>query len=250
MNNDYGTLETQIELLKMMKDLHVFLVDNSINYSLCGGNLLGAIRHDGFIPWDDDFDIVMSRSEFNKFFNKYKKLTDTPYVLERDGWVWRIRNREKLVGGVPPTIDFFIMEPVTRNSVLYMVQIALLRILQGLLKEHYYWERYSIFFKICLKITYYMGKLFNRERLFKAYDSISQWGYKNPSDKCSQFNDQFKILTVKYDSNVLDGFILHKFEDTEFYILKHYDHFLRTQYGDYMKLPQEKDRKPMHGAED
>ena len=249
MNNDYGTLEIQTELLKMMKDLHVFMVNNEIRYSLCGGNLLGAIRHEGFIPWDDDFDLVMTREEFNKFLHKYKAVMDSPYILERDGWVWRIRNKNKLVDGVPPTIDFFIMEPVTRDKVLYFIQIISLRLLQGLLKEHYYWERYSLFYKICLKITYYLGRLFNRESLFKVYDSISQWGYKKPSNKCSQFNDQFKVLTVKYNADVLDGYELRKYEDTELYIIKHYDHYLKTQYGDYMKMPPEKDRKPMHGLE-
>ena len=249
MDNEYGTLETQTELLSMMKTIHTIMIENNIKYSLCGGTLLGAIRHNGFIPWDDDLDLVMTRVEFERFVRVYKRLKNKPYSFERDGWVWRIRNNKKIIEGVNPTIDFFVMDPVINSRFVYFFQIGLLRILQGMLKEHYYWERYSFFYKICLKVTYYLGKLTSNKSKFRKYNRISKWGYKNPSDKCSQFNDQFRVLTVKYDANVLDDYMLKEFEDTEFYITTRYEHYLRTQYGDYMKLPPDDERKPMHGTE-
>lgn len=249
MDNKYGTLEIQTGLLSMMKKIHTIMVQNNIMYSLCGGTLLGAIRHNGFIPWDDDFDIVMTRKEFKKFLKKYSEIADKPYTLERDGWVWRIRNKKELVNGVAPTIDFFLMDPVPKNRLVHCIQIALLCFLQGLLKEHYYWERYSFAYKICLKITYYLGKPFSSNRKFKVYNSISKWGYQNPSDKCSQFNDQFRAISIKYNSEVLDEYTLKQFEDTKFYITKQYDHYLTAQYGNYMILPPEENRKPMHGKE-
>lgn len=250
MDDRYGTMEIQSELLRMMKTIHTIMEEHGIQYSLCGGTLLGSIRHEGFIPWDDDFDLVMNRNEFIKFSGVYCRLADKPYLFERDGWVWRIRNMNQLIDGVAPTIDFFLMDPVPKSRFVHKIQLALLRFLQGLLKEHYYWDRYSTFYKVCLKTTHALGKCFSGERKFKWYDRISTWGYRNPSDKKSQFNDQFRIIGIQYDADVMDNYVLHQFEDTEFYIMEKYDHYLNTQYGDYMTLPPESERKPMHGKEE
>ena len=58
----------QIQLigLDILKDIHRFCIDNNLSYSLAYGTLIGAIRHKGFIPWDDDIDIVMPRPDLNQ----------------------------------------------------------------------------------------------------------------------------------------------------------------------------------------
>lgn len=64
--NQLSSLEIKSELVKMLEWIHSFLTENQISYSLVGGTLLGAIRHKGFIPWDDDIDLAMTRSSYYK----------------------------------------------------------------------------------------------------------------------------------------------------------------------------------------
>ena len=64
--------EIQAVNLEIMKEIHVFCVNNHINYSLAYGSLIGAIRHKGFIPWDDDIDIMMPHQDYELFSKTFK----------------------------------------------------------------------------------------------------------------------------------------------------------------------------------
>ena len=64
--------ELQLFSLEIMKDIHTFCMEHHILYSLLDGSLIGAARHKGFIPWDDDIDIIMRRPDYELFCNSYK----------------------------------------------------------------------------------------------------------------------------------------------------------------------------------
>ena len=81
MNNDKLS-PLQLKLLEMMKWFHEFCEKNNIRYYVLGGTMLGAARHKGFIPWDDDIDIGLPRKEYEKLARLMQSTDCLPYVLE------------------------------------------------------------------------------------------------------------------------------------------------------------------------
>ena len=72
----------QLVLLDMMKDIDKVLKEHNIDYILFSGTLLGAVRHGGFIPWDDDIDIAIKRTEYKKLIKALKESLPDKYVFQ------------------------------------------------------------------------------------------------------------------------------------------------------------------------
>ena len=85
INNAKTLNEVQAYMLDMLKHLVSVFYDNDIKYYIIGGTLLGAIRHKGFIPWDDDIDLGMERSDYEKFLKVCEKQLP-PYMRLRVYW--------------------------------------------------------------------------------------------------------------------------------------------------------------------
>lgn len=80
-----GMTAHQTLLLEMLKDIDIVCKRHRISYQLFAGTALGAVRHHGFIPWDDDVDIIMSRSEYERFFKEAAKdFDETLYLPSRN----------------------------------------------------------------------------------------------------------------------------------------------------------------------
>ena len=75
--------EVQNVSLEILKDVHAFCESHNIRYSLAYGTLIGAIRHKGFIPWDDDVDIIIPRPDFERFCQEFQSAKG--YKLYRPG---------------------------------------------------------------------------------------------------------------------------------------------------------------------
>ncbi len=253
--------------LDIAKDVHQFCVNNSIRYSLGYGSLLGAIRHKGFIPWDDDIDIIMPRPDYDRFCQIY---TSEKYKLATPGNAYiaysRVFDNKKTFCRTlgrwlkyedeGAFVDIFPMDPVQDDYMQFLAQrdrakkwlkmqldnrgakkhlLDLFRILP--FKEAFR----SLM--VTLHNKYFYEEETNMDIISQKYQEVlaeNKWESARYCALLAYVNDYAsKQIPIQY----WDELILADFEDTKFYILKSYDGFLTNIYGDYMKLPPEEKRE-------
>lgn len=251
VNNEYGTLEIQEGLLGLLKNFHSFCIDNDIKYSLDWGSLLGAVRHKGFIPWDDDIDVMVDRQNYMRITQKMK---DDCRLMIDDGspdtlWIKRIRYKEEYTyGGYPPTIDILVMDYAPNNKFIRKLKVVLALFMQGMLKVKPNFKKGNAILKLCSVFTHYVGKLFSREKLLKWYDELAIRNKRSQELTC--YFEEYSCMGRYYRHDLLDNIISMEFEDTEAYVVRDYHECLTIQFGaDYMTPPQMNDRKPRHQIE-
>ena len=246
--NKYGTYEKQKKLLAMMKDIDLILRTKGVKYSLCGGSLLGAVREKGFIPWDDDIDIMVDRKNYRRLIEALAGIKEyTPYQVNRYLWIDRIQYKDdKRHPLYADTIDIFVMDNCPDNDLLRKIKLFLIMTLQGMMKKDRDYKNASLAMKLCLIITYVMGKAFSDKRKFKWYQKIAQYGNNRKTRFMTGYTDLFKCLSLRYPGSLFDKINDCSFEDAKFMITAEYDSYLSTQYGDYMTPPDEKDRLSIH----
>lgn len=218
LSRKYGTYEKQQELLTMIKTVDQFFSENNIVYSLCGGSLLGAVRENGFIPWDDDIDIMVDRSNFNKIIDLFtNKKCGLPFSLKRHLWVDRIqKDNDDREGLFATSIDIFVMDHCPDNIILRHIKVILIKILQGMMKEEQMYSGKSLLYKVSLWLTHVFGKLFSKEKKYHWYHKIAQIGNQRPSLYLTGYTDLFKLLKLRYTGKLFDRIVMH--------ILKRWQH--------------------------
>lgn len=259
--------KAQLLMLKILKEVHKICEENNIKYFLSDGTLIGAIRHQGFIPWDDDLDIGMLREDYEKFCKIAPQIlsenfilqnfqTDKGYglqfgkvILKNTVWIEKVaKNTNRQWSGI--YIDIFPYDNITENKKMQKLINRLYIFIQGLILIKFKYINISNYESMAKKLKYVLKKIYlctiSKKLLIHIRDSI-----------CKRYLNKSKTLVTKYGGNFYKNqnpynfykdLTLQTFEDTSFYIPKNYDKILKNLYGNYMEIPPiEKQRQ--HGIE-
>lgn len=244
-DNDLKKLhEVQVEILK---DVDRFCKENNITYFLIAGTLLGSIRHKGFIPWDDDIDIMVDRRNYEKIL----KTAKSPINIDHDSssalWVDRVRLDSDLISSLKPTMDIFIIDNAPDGQFLRKLRVLELRFVQGMLKSTPNLKKGNVLYRVATLVSYLVGRLFTVEQKVRLYSWLSQRSNKKDTAKKASYNTDFVDMSKLYSKDIIDEVIEVPFEDIRVYITKTYHQCLIDKFGsNYMTPPSEEDRIPKH----
>ncbi|MBQ5934428.1 MAG: LicD family protein [Bacteroidales bacterium] len=244
--------------LELLDDVHSFCLANGIRYSLCGGTLLGAVRHQGYIPWDDDIDIMMPRSDYERFIQMYQSEQNTVIDLRKDATTVELcvkvsRNgtsmTDKLLGrtlwGI--NIDIFPVDGIPDDYKNMLDEILHLRKRLGQICPFYrVVQRHKIqwFLKYCIKriVFFYPGSIISLKQ--RIYRISTRYNLKETPLGAALFGSYGKKEVIP--SETFKHFTNISFEGKDYLAIQDFHTYLHALYGNYMKLPPEKDRVSHH----
>ena len=262
--------EIQSEELKqiefnLLKKIDYICRERGWRYSLCGGTLLGAIRHKGFIPWDDDIDIAMPRKDYELFLNyviangkEYgiqivsprtsscyaylaAKVCDTNTIMEENNF-----KRDGLKMGV--YVDVFPIDGLgtkTKAKKHFNATRFERELLVARNWKRFFRSKTHAWYIEPVRFAFWMMSRF--VSTLKLVDKVETYYAQFPLEKseyaavvCGSYRER-EILPTE----VLNTFTTVDFEGSRFMAFKKHDDYLRSIYGDYMKLPA-KDKQISH----
>lgn len=259
----------ELEILKVVANVCEEL---KLDYFLMYGTLLGAIRHKGFIPWDDDLDIMMKRSDYDKLLDyfiehehellPYKLFSkennpDYPFMIARicDTRYKYVADNEADCG-MGLFVDVYPLDgaghtwkEVERKGVYFrfLSSMCFLATRERFFVDHVeYSSKKSIGTTIVKFPLYIIAKILGRDFFFKKLDKLK---VKYQYDLCdyvgpTTWQSDYRRDVMKKE--LVDKTVFVEFEDGMFRVPERYDEVLKQKYGDYMKLPPKEKQVATH----
>lgn len=243
-----------------------------IKYLLDAGTLIGAVRHQGFIPWDDDVDLAFMRNEYEKFIKAAQK--ELPEGLHL--WFPADMAKKNVFYDFTPKIiyensrktlpneetafyneelnhicvDLFILDEIAENHVMQKGQILLNKVIYGMAMGHRKsldYKKYNGLQKLQVMLLAFIGKRISMKRLcqWEKRAALAQTKGKSALLYYSNYQPDYVHMTVPREGSESTEELL--FEGERLLVPKGWKEVLNVVYGDYMTLPPEEKRVPSHG---
>lgn len=245
-----------LEILIYVAD---FCEKNGIRYSLAYGTLLGAIRHKGFIPWDDDIDIIMPRKDYERF----KQLYHSDKYPFSDITV--NKSHPTCMGKVYDTKTVFCYKKIIRRSYGLFIDVFVVDNFPNMVSERQRWLK-------TIKMFQHINSAKNTSivdlyRAYKGRRRLQEMLLKLTPVPLGFVQNKISVLSVRYNNSVtglvgitvsvdnpkdtypadlFEHYTEVEFEGHRFSAIKNYDLWLKTCYGDYMQLPPKEKQVSKH----
>ena len=262
MESNKSVRQIQMKILETMKYIDALCRENGIEYYIMGGTALGAVRHGGFIPWDDDLDIFMTPDQYGKFKAVFEADNSPMFVLQE----WRTTPQYLEYAKVRMNGTTFIEEAFQDRKDMHhgiYVDIMILHKVpenKGIQKLVYYESKFVTLYALFQRN--WKPKTKSQALVLKCLKFLPcKWMAKIAYRRIYRYDDWqdyykycYWITPAKFRSGLFDRSFFEKpvdipFEDTKLLGSEKINEYLAYRYGDYMKLPSEEARKAaVHAA--
>ena len=250
---EYDIKEVQAVMLDILTVVDELCQKHGIKYILDGGSMLGAVRHGGFIPWDDDLDIAMLREDYEKLMEVCKTELPEEYLwqsaetepnyplnfakIRKKNTVYKERSYKDLDMNQGVYIDVFPIDNTNPEKLpKQLKKLAFLHIVKFTKLKIYKKKKRFLFYPFCLESKKSMDK--------RAKRLMTQENHTK-TDLVYKICHAGKMKPT-YPRSIYEDVIRYPFCGKEFYIPADYENFLRGRFGDYMQLPPVDKQQPCH----
>lgn len=259
--------------LKILTEIDRICRKYHISYMLDAGTLLGAVRHQGFIPWDDDVDLAFTRKNYDAFLKVVKReLPEGMSFLDcksmRGGKAFFdftsriIYDHSRMHPDTPKMdyyegklnhlwVDLFILDELPDHKAAAAWTLLLHKGIYGMAMGHrdsIDYSKYSRFHKLAVGLLANAGRLVPMKVLFRLQDKAARKDGKGRSNLLYYSNYQPDYLYVTLQKKWCQETVDLEFEGRRLMAPKGYRHVLQWVYGDYMTMPPEDERVPAHST--
>ena len=234
--------ETQDEILVLLKEFDRVCRNNNIKYSLHGGTLLGAVRHGGFIPWDDDADVTMMREEYNKLLKCFNQQSEESVLIESYLHMPRIIRKKFDEDTVFAWVDIMIYDPITENKIGQKIKFVAILFYQAMCRNKVTiklieGKSHGGIQMALFKAAYMIGKPFSYEKKFGWYNRFCETKLCGSRQYIHRSNDQLRGMKMLVPAHCMTAYRDIQYADARLMITKDYDEVLTISYGKNYMTP-------------